>query len=108
MEHKQLASSRWIKFALNEQMANIGSEIERTILWKNKNNRDYSMRALYRALELLDMTIGDPKNKPRTKELTRLREALVDYFLFDNKFSSSYRLWRNYFNPFVFYSRINR
>ena len=39
-QHKQLADGRWFKLKFVEQMANIGSEIERTILWKNKNNND--------------------------------------------------------------------
>ena len=88
-------------------MANIGSEVERTILWKNKNNYDYSRKAFERGLELLDLTIADIKNKSRLKELTRLREILVDYFLFDNQYFSSDKLWRNYFHSFNFVARLN-
>jgi len=109
-QHKQLASGRWFKLSFVEQMANIGSEIERTILWKNKNNYDYSSMAFERALELLDLTVEDAKNiqdKHRLKELLRLREVLVDYFLFSNQFSSSDQLWRNYFHPFNFAARLN-
>ena len=105
-QHKQLAAGRWFKLSLVEQMANIGSEVERTISWKNKNNRDYSFMALERALELLDLTVEDIKNKHRLKELLRLREVLVDYFLFSNQFSSSDQLWRNYFYPFNFAARL--
>lgn len=108
MEHKQAEAGRWAKFTTSEQMANIGSEVERTILWKNKNNSDYSNKAFERALELLDLTVEDKKNKSRLKEILRLREALVDYFLFDNEFSSSDELWRKYFYPFNFAARINR
>ena len=35
--HKELASGRWFKFSLVEQLANVGSEIERTIIWNNKD-----------------------------------------------------------------------
>lgn len=105
-QHKQLAAGRWLKLTFMEQMANIGSEVERTISWKNKGNNDYSQKAFERALELLDLTIGDIKNKSHLKELTRLREALVDYFLFDNQFSSSDQLWRNYFYSFNFAARL--
>lgn len=107
-QHKQLASGRWFNLTFSEQMANIGSEVERTILWKNKNNRDYSQKAFERALELIDLTARDAKNKTRLKEILRCREALVDYFLFDNQFSSSDQLWRNYFYPFNFAARINQ
>ncbi|MCG2809599.1 MAG: hypothetical protein L6275_04660 [Candidatus Portnoybacteria bacterium] len=107
-QHKELAQCRWFSMPIMEQLANIGSEVERTILWKNKNNPDYSDKAFERALELLDLTAEDVKNKFRLKEILRLREALVDYFLFDNEFSSSDELWRKYFYPFNFAARIKR
>lgn len=107
-QHKQLASGKWFKMSISEQLANVGSEVERTILWKNKNNPDYSNRALERALELLDLTVEDAKNRYRLKEILRVREALVDYFMFDNEFSSSDELWRKYFYPFIFAARIKR
>lgn len=71
-----------------EQMANIGSEVERTIKWKNKNNAEYSRMAFDRALELLDFTVADRKNRMRLKEILRVREALVDHFVFENEYHS--------------------
>jgi len=105
-QHQQLANRRWNELSFMEQMANIGSEVERTILWKEKNNLDYSQKAFERALELLDLTIADKKNKDRLKELCRLREILVDYFFSNNQYGSSDQLWRNYFYPFNFVARI--
>ncbi len=106
-QHKELSSGRWQKLSFMEQMANIGSEVERAILWREKN-KDYARKALFRQLELLDLTIADQKNQLRLKELTRLREALVDYFAFDNQYHSSDRLWRSYFYPFNFAARRDR
>ena len=34
--HKQLALGKWNKLSFFEQMANIGSEVERTINWRYK------------------------------------------------------------------------
>jgi hypothetical protein len=31
--HKELAAGRWLEFSFMEQMANIGSEVERAIKW---------------------------------------------------------------------------
>lgn len=104
-EHKNLAGGRWNELNLNEQMANIGSEVFRAISWKNKQNNEYSQKAFYRALELLSLSIDDSKNKFRLKELTRLYEVLVDYFFGDNNFASSEHLWQNYFYPFNFAAR---
>jgi hypothetical protein len=35
-EHKQLAAGRWRELPFLEQMANIGSEIERTVNWRQR------------------------------------------------------------------------
>lgn len=99
MQHKDLASGRWQKFSLLEQMANIGSEIGRAINWRIKNSED-SKIAFERGLELLDLTIKDPQNKKRLKELLRVRECLVDYFCFDNIYGSTDKKWNNYFYAF--------
>ena len=86
-------------------MANIGSEVGRTITWKNKANVEYSQRAYERALELLDLTIRDGKNKARLKELLRVREAMNDHFIFDNEYNSSDESWQKYFLGFNFAAR---
>ncbi len=99
--HKNLTNERWFKFSLFEQLANVGTDIERVIYWKNAQNLDYSQKAFERALELLDATIADPKNRgPRLKELLRVREALIDYFVYDNEYSTSDSLWQDYFYHF--------
>jgi len=100
-QHQQLANGRWLELSFFEQMANIGSEIERTISWKNKNNPDYSRQALFRALELLDLTIADKKNQSRLREITKTRETLVDHFVYNNEYHSNDKQWQNYFNYFL-------
>lgn len=106
-QHKRMADGRWFEFSFFEQMANIGSEVERTISWKAKNNPEYSRMAFERALELLDLTIADSRNIKRLKELLRVREALADYFEFDNEYKSTDKLWQNYFYPFNWAARLN-
>ena len=81
--HKNLDEDAWRKFSFSEQMANIGSEIERAISWKNKGSHDDSRLAFERALELLDLTITISSGS-RRGELLRTREALADYFWFNN------------------------
>jgi hypothetical protein len=103
--HQELAAGRWRELSFFEQMANVGSEIERTIKWREKNE-EFSRLAFERGLELLDLTIADPKNRDRLKELTRVREALVDYFMFANEYGSSDKLWQNYFYGFNYAARL--
>ena len=107
-QHKELAAGRWKEFPFFEQMANIGSEVERAISWKEKGNPDYGRQAFYRALELMALTIDDEKNKKRLKELTRTREVFIDWFAFDNIYHSTAQSWRNYFYPFNFAARRGR
>lgn len=105
--HKELSAGRWFELTFFEQMANIGSEVIRAISWRSKNN-EYSRRAVERALELLGLTIEDEKNKSkpsRLKELTRLREVLIDYFYFENQFGSTENTMKKYFNSFAFAAR---
>jgi len=75
--HEQLASGDWQKLSLIKQLANVGSEVSRSINWRSRNPK-YSQLAAERALELLSLTIDDPKNISRLKELTRLYEVVVD------------------------------
>ncbi|MFH1798440.1 MAG: hypothetical protein ABH844_03740 [Candidatus Omnitrophota bacterium] len=100
IHHKELANERWAKMSLAEQMANIGSEVSRTLNWQKKGKKDLSQRAFHRALELIDLTISSMKKYSRLKELFRVREALVDFFYGTNEFSSSEELWRKYFDHF--------
>jgi len=98
--------NRWFKFSLLEQMANVGAEIGRAINWSEKDKEE-SRQFFERGLELLDLSIEDPKNKKRLKELLRVRECLVDYFCFNNIYGSSDENWNNYFYAFNYAARIN-
>ena len=102
--HKDLAKGRWFEFSLPEQIANTGSEVLRAIRWKKKDKK-YSQICIERALELLDLTISDPKNRKRLKEICRLRELICDYFFCDNEYASNNEIWEKYFYPFMLYVR---
>jgi len=106
--HKDLASGRWAEMPFYEQMANVGSEVERAISWRKKGNPEYSYKALERALELLDFTIKDVEGRGKLKELLRLREFMADSFAFDNEYKSTDKSWNKYFYSFIYASRIHR
>lgn len=106
-QHKELAAGRWLQMPFAEQMANIGSEIERILKWRAKNNPDYAQRAFERALELMDLALASAQGFARLKELARVREAMVDYFAGTNQFGSTETSWRRYFLPFTYAARRN-
>ena len=99
--HQELAAGRWFALSLVEQLAHVGSEVERTMRWRGKGNAEYAQRAFERALELLDLTIADAKHRARLRELTRLREVLADSFWFDNRYGSTDAAWHRYFHAFA-------
>ncbi len=91
-----------------EQMANIGSEVERALGWKKKKNTSYCLKAFERALELLDLTLGTAETFPRRREVARVRESLVDYFLGANQYLSTETAWKKYFFHFAYAARKDR
>lgn len=106
MKHKDLSNGRWNDFSFFEQMGNVGSEVERAIIWKNRNIENSGL-AMERALELLSLTIEDKKNAGKLKELTRVYEFLNDYYYGDNQYGSTDSGWQKYFYNFAYAARIN-
>ena len=104
--HQGLTKKQWFSKNICEQMANVGAEVERTIKWREKNKK-YSRLALERALELLNLTIADLKNKERLKEICRIKECLLDYFFGTNVYKSTDKFWHRYFYNFNYAARIN-
>jgi len=101
-QHKNLAAGRWSRLSFIEQMANIGSEVERALTWQSKHNAGYCQQAFDRSLELIDLTLDNTKVFSRLKEVARLREAIVDYFFGLNQFKFTEESLRKYFSNFVY------
>ena len=97
--HKELAAGRWFELSLCEQLGNVGSDVDRAIKWKNRGIIEDQDKALMRAIELLDLTIADPKHKGRggRKEMARAREILLDYFYGDNQYGYTDEALSKYF-----------
>ena len=101
IQHKSLAAGKWRQFSLAEQMGHIGSETSRALKWKDKDEMLYQ-NALTRALELLDLTIQDPRWRKRLKELLRVREVLGDVILGGKEYKSSLADLNRYFFHFAY------
>jgi hypothetical protein len=91
---------KWEKIPFELQMGNIGSEINRVILWDESGDRKGKENALWRALELLDLTIS----QRRSWELLRLKEIVCDKFLGENSYKVSSKFLKNYFLDFALLS----
>ena len=108
--HKDLAAGKWYKMDLCEQLPNIGSEISRANRALKLNKEENKVNAVYRALELIDLTIDDitsnidkykNRRKSTLKEITRLRECVCDFYLGDNIYDSSAISFIDYFDHFA-------
>ena len=107
--HNNLRGGKWNKLSLVEQMANVGSEVGRTISWKKRNKKN-SKLAFYRTLELLQLTLSDPKNKKggKLKEIARVKEVLTDWYMGSVFYKSSDDQWQKYFLQFNIAARLNK
>ena len=104
-QHKDLAAGKWGELSLAEQLGNIGSETTRALNWRGKDEKLYN-NALNRALELLDLTISDPRWRKRLKEIVRVREFLGAVIFNDNEFKTSLKDLDRYFFSFAMAVRI--
>ncbi len=68
---------RWQRLSLIEQLANIGSEIYRVKMWQGKDKKLFE-NSIIRVIELFNLTLSDPKNKGRLKEVARAKELFLD------------------------------
>ena len=73
--HPDLAAGRWRRLSLAEQLANVGAEVGRMRRRRAPAERS---AAFERALELIDLTLADPRWRGRLKEIARAREVLCD------------------------------
>lgn len=59
--HKSLSQVKWNKFDKKNQILMIGSELDRAKTWLIKKDYEEVRESYLRAIELIDITINDPK-----------------------------------------------
>ena len=99
--HTDLAAGRWHSMSLMDQLGNAGSEVSRALRARSNGNAVREQSALHRFLELIDLTIADPRLRGRRKELCRAREVVCDFFLGDNLHGSTPESLERYFLAFA-------
>lgn len=101
MLHTTLAQGRWFTFSLAQQFANIGSEIHRLISAEKKHDKAQFEATFDRALELIDLSLSDPRWKTGYKEIARLREVLCALYFGKNEYNTSLQALDDYFFRFA-------
>lgn len=105
MIHKTLSKEKWFNFSLFEQLGNIGAEYNRFAHWREENDEKNANGSFERMLELIDLTIEDPKWRSSLKEILRLREAVCSQFAGTPEFKISTQTLQNYFLQFALVAR---
>ncbi|MCK4305786.1 MAG: hypothetical protein KAY24_16230 [Candidatus Eisenbacteria sp.] len=101
--HRESAAGRWWKLSLCEQLGNVGSEVSRALRWQTRKSQ-IARGATERALELMDLTLADPRHrrsKARLREIARAREVLVDFLTGSNEYQSTGESLQAYFDAFA-------
>lgn len=91
---------KWFSLSINDQISNIGSEVERALKYKDKD-KNKTIEFLNKSIELITRTQKDPKNIHRIGELNFCIEELLDYFIGDNIYNTKDTDIRKYYNQFL-------
>jgi hypothetical protein len=103
--HRDLAAGRWQRLSLAEQLGNVGAEVGRMRRRRAAAEQD---AAFERALELLDLTLADPRWRGRRKEIARARELLCDAADGGREYVSTLEDLDRYFLAFAVLARQGR
>ncbi len=103
VQHKEMAAGSWWRLTLCEQMGHVGSEVSRCLNWRARNPA-IARGALERAVELLDLTLADPRHRQsvaRLREIARVREVLLDFLVAPNEHHSTGPALQKYFDAYA-------
>lgn len=104
--HAGLAAGGWTTLTLAEQLANVGSEVDRAIRAWEARRSDRFDQALARALELFDLTAGDARWRGhRRREILRSREEFCRLFFEEDVPAGAAHTLSAYFLKFAMLAR---
>ena len=99
-------AARWGTLAVAEQLAHVGSEVERALRAHEAGNDARREFAIARALELFDLTAADPRWRgPRRREVLRAREEFCGQLFAERPRAGSAAGLRKYFLAFAVLAR---
>jgi hypothetical protein len=108
MSSYRIDRDRWARMTIQEQMGNIGSEVDRSIsAWQAHDTKRFN-GALNRALDLFDATTENmvAHKSPRTKEVLRAKDQYLALF-FDDKIADAPCV-QDYFMQYALAARRDR
>ncbi len=92
---------KWFEMSVEEQISNIGGEVNRAIRWANKGESERAGNFCRKAKEMLQLSIEDPKNRGRRGEFFNCILELEDRFLGDNIYGTTDEMMKKYYDAFL-------
>ena len=105
MHNGLITTEHWQSMDTYMQLANIGSEVGRAFKWKKANVKERAEGAFFRAVELFDATLNDPKNIKRLREINTSQELFTDLFYDRHKYKETSENLEKYFTEFAILAR---
>ena len=100
--HVGLAAGRWRSLTLLEQLAHVGSEVERALRARERGLTERFNLAADRALELFDLTAADDRwAGARRREILRAREYFCRVCFGEDAEADAPEYLRRYFLQFA-------
>lgn len=93
-------AARWNKMSVSEQILNIGGEVQRAVAKKEKADDEGARKYLQLALDWIELTKADPKNKNRMDEISTAEDELIDYFG-ENNWNNDSKTIMGYWDSFL-------
>lgn len=94
-------AQRWFQMSVGDQISNIGSEVFRALRYKKSADEDKKQAFYNKAIELLNLSQQDPKNKHRIGELEFCKEELTDFFIGNNEYNTTEVMLHRYYDAFL-------
>jgi hypothetical protein len=92
---------RWFAMPVAVQISNVGSEVNRAIKYKSKGETEKAERFMNKAIQLLELSKQDPKNRHRRQEFECAIEELIDYFIGNNIYQKTDEVLLRYYDAFL-------
>ena len=91
---------KWYSMPVNVQIANIGSEVERALRWKDRDPKK-AENFCRKAISFWEIVKSDPKNRFREEEFQTAMDELEDFFLGENLYQTTEQDLRRYYDAFL-------
>jgi hypothetical protein len=98
--HEMFTKNDWFKLSTYEQLAYIGCDVEKAIDMRKNGNLEQCDIIVKHAIELIELTVDDPKTQHRSREIGTIKLLLVDDFYGKNEYQSTDQSWVKYFGYF--------